>query len=211
MSFDAVIIPGGGVCDDGTLPPWAAARFHLALELEPDGPFIALSGGTPHRLTPLDPHGRPVFEALAGARYLLERGVPDHRIYTEISSYDTIGNAFFARVQHTDVRNWRRLLIVNSAFHMARTEAIFRWMFSLAPERGYELTFATSADCGMPEDIRSARIAREQVSLAQFRETAKQLQNLAQVHEWLYADHGAYQAESVLAAPVHDPKLSRLY
>ena len=61
------------------------------------------------------------------------------RILAETCSYDTIGNAFFARTVHTDPRGLRRLLIVNSKFHMPRTEAIFRWVFGAAPDCGYDL------------------------------------------------------------------------
>ena len=145
MNFDAVVIPGGGLREDGSLPPWIAACFDLAVKRQPDGPFLALSGGSPHKPPPLDATGRPVFEAVAGAGYLLGRGIPSHRIYTEISSYDTIGNAYFARVQHTDVRGWRRLLVVSREPHAARVEAVFRWLFALEP------------DHGLPVDLRRRR------------------------------------------------------
>lgn len=209
--FDAIIIPGGGVLPDGTLPPWSAARFERALECQSTGPFIALSGGTPHRPSPIDRSGRPIFESHAGARYLLRRGVPSDRIITEISSYDTIGNAFFARVQHTDVRGWRRLLIVNSAFHMQRTEAIFRFVFSLPPERRYQLDFETTSDHTMPEAIRVPRLVREAASLASLPARTEGLRSLADLHAWLYRDHGAYRAESVIVPRETDPDLAGLY
>lgn len=204
MSFDAAIIPGGGVRDDRSLHPWVVRRFDRALALLPNGPFLALSGGTHHKPA-------PILEAYAGARYLLSRGVSPEKIYTEVSSYDTIGNAFFARVQHCDVRGWRRLLVVNSEFHMPRTRAIFEWMFALVPERGYELTFESTTDDGMsPEDLRD-RKAREAASLAAFRETAKRFGSMADVHGWLYAEHAAYRADSATADRVVDPNLARLY
>ena len=211
MSFDAVIIPGGGLRADGSLPPWIAACFDVALERQPDGPFIALSGGSPHKPAPLDPTGRAIYEAVAGGAYLLNRGVPSDRIYTEISSYDTIGNAFFTRTQHTDMREWHRLLVVSCGYHAARMEAIFRWMFALAPEHPYELSFVAADDTTMPVDIRAGRLAREAVSLAQFRQTADRLHSLAEVHAWMYADHAAYRVESVIAPRPVDPRVARLY
>jgi hypothetical protein len=209
--FDAVIIPGGGVRPDGKLPPWAAARFDRAVERQPGGPFIALSAGTPHLANPLDPTGRPVFEAYAGVRYLLELGVPSDCIFTEISSYDTIGNAYFARVQHTDVRGWRRLLIVNNAFHMPRTEAIFRFVFGLRPDGGYELEFDTTPDTGMPDEIRIPRMEREAASLESLPQRMTGIGSLADLHAWLYRDHAAYRAESAIASRAPDPSLARLY
>ncbi len=204
MSFDAVIIPGGGVCDDGRLTDWAAQRFDCAVAIQPEGPFIALSGGTPHK-------SAPVFEAYAGAKYLLSLGVPSDRIYTEISSYDTIGNAFFARVQHCDVRSWRRLLVVTSLFHMPRTEAIFRWLFGLAPHAGYELAFEASPDGLMTGELLERRREREAASLAAFLEKADRFRSLAEVHAWMYAGHEAYRAESVANPRPFDPELAGLY
>ncbi len=204
MIFDAVIVPGGGVQDDGRLTEWAASRFDRALQLQPGGPFLALSGGTPHKPA-------QVIEAYAGAKYLLSLGVASECIYTEISSYDTIGNAFFARVQHCDVRRWRRLLVVTSRFHLPRTEAIFRWLFALAPISGYDLTFEASADDGMPSELLTARLEREAASLEAFQDKADRFHSLAEVHAWLYADHGAYRAESVVTPRPVDPLLARLY
>ncbi len=51
--------------------------------------------------------------------------MPAERIWAETASLDTIGNAYFARVIHTDPAGLRRLLVVNSAFHMPRTRMIF--------------------------------------------------------------------------------------
>jgi hypothetical protein len=54
---------------------------------------------------PLDDTGFPVFESTASARYLYERHlVPPALLLIEASSYDTIGNAFWARTSHIDVR-----------------------------------------------------------------------------------------------------------
>jgi len=62
-------------------------------------------------------------------------------------SYDTIGNALFTRQMHTDVMNWRRLLILTSKFHMKRSKAIFDWVFSLdPPSTPYQLSFYGTLD-----------------------------------------------------------------
>jgi hypothetical protein len=211
VAFDAILVPGGGVRPSGELPVWVQARFDRAIETQPDGPFVALSGGTSHKPSPLDASGRPIFEAYAGAAYLLRRGIPGSRIYTEISSYDTIGNAFFARVEHTDIRGWRRLLIVNSAFHMPRTEAIFRWLFHLDPPRQYELVFQASSDAGFPAERLAARRAREAASLAAFPAIANRLRTLADVHEWMFRDHAAYAPERVVETRPDAPDLAGIY
>jgi uncharacterized SAM-binding protein YcdF (DUF218 family) len=132
--FDAILIPGGGLKSDGSLTPFVQARLDRALERSAEF-YIPLSAGTPHLATPLDARGYPIFEAIPAARYLHSRGIPRRQILPEVFSYDTIGNAFFARTVHTDPLGLRRLLTINSEFHMARTEAIFRWVFGAAPNQ----------------------------------------------------------------------------
>ena len=68
-----------------------------------------LSRGTTHKPPPLDTAGFPIDESMASARYLVERGVAPARVLLESWSLDTIGNAAFARLMHSDVRGWRRI------------------------------------------------------------------------------------------------------
>jgi len=209
--FDAIIVPGGGVREGGILPPWVTSRFDRALEVYKGRPIVCLSGGTVHRPPPLDPAGRPMFEAVAGARYLMSRGVDPALIYTETSSYDTIGNALFARLLHTDPREWKRLLIITSAFHLDRTRQIFRWIFSLAPGRGYEMQFESAPDTGMSDTDLAFRQSRERASLEAVRILELQLRSVEAVHQWLFTEHQAYAAAAFDAAPTRDPDLERIY
>lgn len=172
------------------MPAWVEARFDYVLSLKTDAPIVCLSGGTVHRPSPLDGSGRPVFEAVAGARYLLNKGVFPQRVYTEISSYDTIGNALFARLIHTSPRGWRRLLVVNSEFHMPRTVEIFRTVFGLLPDEGYELEFQSTPNVGIQFRALEARLSRELISLEAFKQLA--FTSIAELHAWLYECHKAY-------------------
>jgi hypothetical protein len=189
--FDAILIPGGGLTRAGGLMPMVSARLDRALEQSADF-YIPLSASTTHLPPPLDARGYPIHEAVAAAEYLRERGVDERSVLAETSSYDTIGNAFFARTIHTDPRGLRRLLIVNSAFHMPRTEAIFRWMFGAAPDAGYDLSFESTADIGMSADALASRAERERASLASVRQLSARYTTLRDIHAWMYAEHGAY-------------------
>ena len=132
--FDCIIVPGGGLGATGHPHPWVAARLDAALKHDADGSFyLVLSRGTTHKPPPLDAAGFPIDESMASARYLIERGVAPTRVLLESWSLDTIGNAAFARLMHSDVRGWRRILVVTSRSHMPRTRAIFEWVFSLPP------------------------------------------------------------------------------
>ncbi len=211
MAYDAVIVPGGGVRADGTIPAWVENRFDIAQERCGGAAILCLSSGTVHKPPPLDRTGRPVLEAEAGARYLLAHGIPAARIYTETASLDTIGNAFFARAMHTDVRRWLRLLIVNSDFHMPRTQAIFRWVFELAPQQGYTLEFEAVPNIGMEAADLAFRVARERESLESLHPVIDSIRWLEQLHEFLFTRHGAYSAAALSEPREVSPELSRVY
>jgi hypothetical protein len=191
--FDAILVPGGGVREGGQLPSWAKARFDRVVELWDGEWIVALSAGTVHKPPPRDEAGFPVLECVAGARYLARHGIPADRILLEASSYDTIGNAYFARILHCGPRAWRRLLIVNSDFHMPRTEAIFRFVFAL-DGAGYELEFDSVSD----EDVPEERRAKEAEALKGWHATMTRIGTMWQLYEFLYAEHAAYATAPIL-------------
>lgn len=195
-SYDAVIVPGGGLGSSGEVPPWVANRLDRAMEHSRGSNFIiVLSAGTPHKPPPLDRQGKPILECVAEARYLLERGFDSGRILMENASYDTIGNAYFCRVIHVEPAGFRRLLIVTSEFHAPRTELIFRWIFGLTPQRlAYQLSFESSANVGMSAEVLRARHKKEAESLKSLPNLAARYTTLPDFHRWLFAEHGAYRA-----------------
>jgi hypothetical protein len=201
VTYDAVIVPGGGVRQGGELPAWVKNRLDIAIERSGDAPIVCLSAGTVHRPNPLDETGRAIFEASAGAHYLLEKGFPPERIYIEVASWDTIGNAYFARTMHTDPSGLRRLLVITSEHHMPRTDAIFRWVFGLAPDLGYALSFEAVPDAGLEGAVLEARNDRERASLALVRTLTTRFRTLAQLHHWLFTEHEAYRASLVRPEP----------
>jgi hypothetical protein len=210
--YDLIIVPGGGLRPDGTLPSWVRNRFDRALEIRRTEPILCLSAGTVHKAPPLDDNGRPIFEASVGAGYLLARRLDATSILTETASWDTIGNAFFARAMHTDPRGWHRLLVVNSAFHMARARAIFEWVFSLSPDLGYSLAFETVPDVGAPDADFACRRERERASLERVQELRRQIRTMAGLHEFVFFKHGAYSVEGLINGPEAVPEqLMHLY
>ena len=192
---DAILIPGGGLLEGGELPPWVKARLDRALALRDGELLMPLSAGTPHRR-------RAVFEAVQAARYLLERGVEADRVLVEAVSLDTIGNAWFSRILHAEPRRLRRLMVVTSAFHVARCEAAFRWVYGLPPRTvEFELTFEAAPDAGIGEEALRARRERETASLRALEPLRRRYRNVELFHRWLYAEHAAYAAKSIADPP----------
>ena len=194
--FDSVLIPGGGLLNDGSLPPWTIARLEYALSLRDKSRwFILLSGGTVHKPPPLSESGFPVFESQRAAEYLINAGLDPKQVLTEISSYDTIGNAYFARMLFTEPMALARCLIITSAFHLPRAEAIFRWVYSLQPiQQDCSLSFLSTADEGLSPQALGARQERERLSLENLGSLIKNIGSLNTFQSWLYTEHAAYAA-----------------
>ena len=192
--FDCIVIPGGGLLGDGSLPEWTRARLEKALAIHQHAELIiTLSGGTVHKPPPIDGEGYPVFESRKAAEFLIESGIHPRRILTETSSYDTIGNAYFARVLFSDPMTLIRCHIITSDFHLPRTETIFRWVYSLAPARmEYKLSFEGSSDTGLSPSVLKARQTREKKSLENLGQKIQDIRSLAAFQCWLYTEHAAY-------------------
>ena len=138
---EAILVCGGGQTQRGP-PPHVAARLELAKKMydsypADSKPKIIVSGrGTPHKPGPHDDRGFERPECEDNARWLVQRGVPDSDVLEESASLETIGNAYFARLMHTDVRGYRNLVIINSDWHMARTRDVYSFVFGLPHSLG---------------------------------------------------------------------------
>ena len=193
--YDAVLVLGGGVRTGGALPSWVIRRLERAMERRGDGYIIALSAGTPHRPPPVDSRGFPIFESVAEARFLIQAGVPGHKILQETGSYDTVGNAYFARVIHTDPAGLLNILVITSDVHLERARAIFEWVFALTPVRiPYALEFEAVSDPSLDAAQLAKRAAKEASSFDQTKMRMETIRTLAGLHAWLFTEHGAYKA-----------------
>lgn len=194
-TYDAILIPGGGIKNRGDLPLWVKRRLDRAVELHQEEYIITLSAGTVHKPPPSGSDGFPLFESIAGARYLVKKGIEPQKILCETCSYDTVGNAYFSRVIHVEPGNFRKLLVITSQFHMPRTKAIFQWVYGLtssAATGDYDLDFEEVSDAGMDETALQARIEREKASLQNVMRLKKEIQSFEEFHRWLFSEHDAY-------------------
>ena len=194
QEYDCIFIPGGGLLSDGSLPAWTKARLQRVLIKQSQARWIAfLSGGTVHKPPPLDGKGYPIFESRAAASYLVKNGVPVDKLLTEISSYDTIGNAYFSRLLFAEPGHFQKIHVITSEFHLPRTEAAFDWIYNLDPRtQDYQLTYESTPNDGLSDQALSARIAREKKSLESLSSLAKEIKTLPAFQTWLYTEHGAY-------------------
>lgn len=201
-SYDAIIIPGGGLEPDTNLPqPWVRARLDAALKLAPRTKyFVALSRGTTHRPPPLDSDGFPILESAASAKYLVENGLENRsRVLLDGWSLDTIGNAFFACRMMCEPIGLRKCLVITSEFHILRTRAVFEWVFGMSDVE-FELDFLVTEDVGLDDAQSAARRRREKMSLDVLQaKTMKRVTTLAKVSEFLFEQHAAYNCSGVMS------------
>lgn len=201
-TYDAIIIPGGGLEPSTRLPQkWVQARLDAAITLSSRTKyFVVLSRGTTHRPPLLDTRGFPILESAASARYLMEHGINDpQRILLDGWSLDTIGNAFFARSMICEPMQLKKCCIITSSFHMPRTRAIFDWVCALDGGR-FELDYYVTPDVGLDDAQSTARIEKERDSLMTLQEkTIPHVNTLEKLSAFLLQEHGAYNAQAILA------------
>ncbi|CAM9862111.1 unnamed protein product [Ascophyllum nodosum] len=99
------VIPGGGPgsAKDAGYPPWTAQRVEKALQrydvkFADTTAFLALGAGSMNAPGPRGENGRLVFESTRIAEELARGGVPPGSIIADFASWDTVGNAWFARM-----------------------------------------------------------------------------------------------------------------
>jgi uncharacterized SAM-binding protein YcdF (DUF218 family) len=144
--YECAIILGGGIREDGSLPPWVIKRLQRAKELYDQD-------AVHHLILCGKGRGEPaISEARLMKHYLREKGVAPEHLKFEERSIDTWQNAYFARTMVIDTHHWERILVITSDFHLARTEAIFSFVFGSS----YDLYFEGVSD----EDIDPAMLAK---------------------------------------------------
>eukprot|EP01064_Diplonema_japonicum_P018501 TRINITY_DN27193_c0_g1_i1.p1 TRINITY_DN27193_c0_g1~~TRINITY_DN27193_c0_g1_i1.p1 ORF type:complete len:270 (+),score=48.95 TRINITY_DN27193_c0_g1_i1:62-811(+) len=217
MHVEVIIVPGGGQTPEGP-PEHQKLRLNEAARLyrEKKGEvkILVLSGGTPHKPNPMDPHGFDIKEGECSAKYLMSvLNVPGDDILEEDFSLDTLGNAFWARTVHTDPAGFRKLTVVNNHWHMPRTKAIFDWVFSLPPVHtaAYSITYVEVAD-GLPDDILESRLEKESAALPGVTKLSNTIHTLSQFHAFLFRAHGAYKSSRLLKERATiNPSLAKSY
>lgn len=206
QDYDAILVLGGGLTPTGDLPPWVIRRLdgaHYIYSQQPKPiPILLLGAGTPHKRPVLDPAGFVLHESTAYARYLLEEhAIPAAHLLKETSSYDTVGNAYFALTMHALPAGWRKVSVITSAFHMLRTRAIFESCFEIAAgdklgdKAAFQVDFHPVSDEGLfTQEVITARIKKERAAAVTWQGNVASIpiETVADLHTWLFATHLCY-------------------
>jgi uncharacterized SAM-binding protein YcdF (DUF218 family) len=131
----------------------------------------------------------PITEAKAMRDYAVKLEVPKDKILLEEQSNDTIGNAYFTKVDFLKPNNWKILVVVTSEFHMKRTKYIFKKV--LGPE--YNVEFVEAPSKLTPLELEEKRKIEEKILTF----THKWMGNLKDgddlaIKQLLYTEHPGY-------------------
>ena len=226
-NYDAIVIPGAGGPRDGqqiieSLPVWITAKLDACVSLVSsdkqtnlaspspslETPIVLLSAGTYHKTPVKDVNGRDVHESTAMSLYLQQKMLNPKFIYEENTSYDTVGNAYFLRAVHTDVREWHRLLVIVNEFHYPRLSLIFDWIFKLKNNSGtpaavYQIDYLIYPDKSLPIEIESQikhRIIRERASYESMQKRINDsnvnITSFKEFHQWMFETHDNYRSSN---------------
>ena len=67
--------------------------------------------------------------SIAMKKVCLKNGILEDSIYTDLISRDTVGDAYFTKVNFVEKNNWINILIVTSDYHADRTKEIFEFIY----------------------------------------------------------------------------------
>lgn len=123
-----IVVLGGGINPDGSLPKHQFARLDRANEIFfeiPDSKII-LCGKYSFLYEENTP---PITEARAMQSYLIQKGIDSKDLILEEDSKDTIGNAYYLKKNTLKDTEFEKLIIITSEFHLERVKFIFGKFF----------------------------------------------------------------------------------
>lgn len=182
--YDAVLVLGGGINLDGSLPDVTKEQVQKGVDLfnaSSAQAFIA-SG-----LYGYKGNEKPVMsEAKAYAQYAEGLGIPSDNIYIEERSQETLGNILFTKMEILIPHEWTHIVVVPQANHLTeRVEYLLQKV--LGPNFEWDIV-------RINENSDEKNIAREKKSL----ELTKQINDAFQdgdheaIYKGLMQSHPAY-------------------
>ena len=184
---DVIIVLAGGINSDGSLPNIPKYRVEKGVELykQKVAPFLLMSGSWSFMLD----YVPPTTEAKAMRDYAIKLNVPEDKILLEEKSNDTIGNAYFTKVDFLIPKNWKNVCVVTSEFHMERTKYIFKKV--LGPE--YDIDFAEAPSKLTSLELKEKEIIEKKILTftKKWMDKIKDGDDLA-IKQLLYTEHPGY-------------------
>lgn len=156
--YDALIVLANEMDTNGTLNEESVSRADLAAKLAGDLhiPYIITCGWAYRQDSKIK-----IADAFK-AFLISKHSVRAENIITEVNSRDTVGDAVFTRANIVSQKKFRNICVVTSSYHVARTKAIFDFVYG----RAYKIDVF-----GAVADYDDSVLEKEKASLNSFNET----------------------------------------
>ena len=153
--IDAIVVLGGSLQKDGSLPRQVRARVEeaVALHKKCEAPIIFSGKWSFLRRNP-----PTITEAKAMAEFAISLGVDPACTLLEEESKDTLGNAYFTKAKYLAPLSWRRIAVVTSEDHAERSAFLFNKV--LGPNYSVEIQPAMNPPLPGTERLRAAKEQR---------------------------------------------------
>ncbi len=121
MAYDVIVVLGGGINGDSTLPEKTRYRVHTGADLlqRKYAPRILMSGDRPKHTK------HSISEAELMRAHAVKLGVSPTQIFLEQRSFDTVSNAECTKQDFLEPNKWKNIVLVTSDFHLPRAAYIF--------------------------------------------------------------------------------------
>lgn len=183
MKFDRVIVFANEMDKEGNLNLESVARIKLASDSYFNQPSTTLiTCGWNYE------QDSKLFIGDVMKNYAVNLGVPSEKIITKLNSRDTVGDAFFIKLNILKNYTWKKLLIVTSDYHVFRTSKILKFIYGTQ----YEVKVIGYSDFDSFEKQKS-----EKLSLEAFEPTFKNIKegDDIKIYERLSTQHPFYNGE----------------
>jgi len=207
MTYDSIIVLGGGIGEDGSLPTYVISRLDLAVQRYQEHPCPIILCGKGANINAIDGRVFTISEAMAGKNYLIEKNIPSDNLLLEEDSEDTIGNFYFTREYHLDRLQLHKPLIITSEFHVERTKLIAPWVLG----EGIEPTYEASPNDGIAPEMVQQRKQVEKIIENYFHNHIKHhahAGNMKELKHYLFNIDPTY---TKIATPEHDSVLKEIH
>jgi len=183
MEFDCIIVLANEMDKEGNLNLESESRIKLASDTYFNNPSATLiTCGWNYR------KDSKLFIGDVMKNYAVKLGVPFNKILTEINSRDTVGDAFFTKLNFLNSNKWGNILVITSDYHVFRTSKIFKFIYGSQ----YEINVIGSYGFDSLEKQIS-----EKISLTAFERTFENIKegDELKIYERLSTQHPFYNGD----------------
>lgn len=194
ISHNHIFVLAGGQLSDGNINPWVKSRLDIAIKIYKKHKcnIYCIGGGTYHKPPVTNQYNHVIHESTSCALYLQNNGIDYKDIKKEWSSYDTIGNAFFAFLNFIIPLKLKNICLITSEFHMNRSNKIFDFLNNIF-KCNINIKYLKSEN-NMDLELLEIRKNREEKSIKNFIAHMENINTIEKFFDWFYKEHNAYNS-----------------